>query len=40
MSEWYDNQKKSNGNFRMLLQEQIEQANPRSKLTAEETKTL
>ena len=29
MSEWFDNQKKSTGNFRKLLQERIEKANPR-----------
>jgi len=40
MSEWYDNQKKSNGNSRKLLQELIEKANPRRKLSAEETKRL
>ena len=38
MSEWYDNQKKPNSNFRQLLQEQIENANPRRELTAEESK--
>ena len=40
MSEWYDNQKKPNSNFRKLLQERIEKANPRRKLTAEESKHL
>lgn len=40
MSEWYDNQKKTRSNFRKLLQEHIEKANPRSYLTAEETKRL
>ena len=40
MSEWYENQKKVNSNFRKLLQEQIEKANPRRKLSAEETKRL
>jgi hypothetical protein len=35
-----DNQKKSNGNFRKLLQERIEKANPRRNLTAEETSAL
>ena len=29
MSEWFDNQKQSNGNIRMLLQERIDKANPR-----------
>ena len=40
MSEWYDRQKKPSTNFRKLLQERIEKANPRRKLTAEETKRL
>ena len=40
MSEWYDNQKKSNGNFHKLLQERIDKANPRRKLTSEEAKRL
>ncbi len=40
MSEWLDNQKKPSSNFRKLLQERIEKANPRRKLTAEETKLL
>jgi len=40
MSEWIDNQKKVNGNVQNLLQERIENANPRRKLTAEETKRL
>ena len=40
MSEWYDNQKKQSSNFRKLLQERIEKANPRCELTAEETKRL
>tara|TARA_B100000900_G_scaffold407562_1_gene420436 strand:- start:910 stop:1101 length:192 start_codon:yes stop_codon:yes gene_type:complete len=40
MSEWYDNQKKSSSNFRELLQERIEKANPCRKLSAEETKHL
>jgi hypothetical protein len=40
MSEWYDNQKKPNSNFRKLLQKQIEKANPRCPLTSEETKRL
>ena len=34
MSEWYDNQKKPNSNFRQLLQERIEKVSPRRKLTA------
>ena len=40
MSEWYDSQKKPSGNFRKLLQEQIDKANPRRTLTAEEQKRL
>ena len=40
MSEWLDNQKKESSNFRKLLQERIEKANPRRKLTTEETKRL
>jgi hypothetical protein len=40
MSEWFDSEKKPNGNFRKLLQELIEKANPRRKLTAEEAKRL
>jgi len=40
MSEWLDNQKKASSSFHKLLQERIEKANPRRKLTAEETKRL
>ena len=40
MSEWYDNQKKPNSNFRKLLQEKVDKENPRRKLTAEEAKRL
>jgi len=40
MIEWYDRQKKPSSNFRKLLQERIDKANPRRKLTAEETKRL
>ena len=40
MSEWLDNQKKQSSKFRKLLQERIEKANPRRKLTTEETKRL
>ena len=40
MSEWYDSQKKPSSNFRKLLQERIEKANPRRTLTGEETKRL
>jgi hypothetical protein len=38
MSEWLDKQKKPSCNFRELLQERIEKANPRRKLTSEENK--
>ena len=40
MSEWLYNQNKPNSNFRKLLKEKIEKANPRRKLSAEETKRL
>ena len=41
MSEWFDNQKKPNCDFRKLLQERIEKANPRRKeLTKEEERKL
>jgi hypothetical protein len=40
MSEWLDNQKKQSTKIRKLLQERIENANPRRELTAEETKRL
>ena len=40
MSEWYDSQKKSSSNFRKLLQELIDEGNPRRKLTAEEQRRL
>ena len=40
MSEWLDNQKKLISSIRQLLQERIEQANPRRKLTDEESKRL
>ena len=40
MSEWLDNQKKQSSNFRKLLQQRIEKANPRRNLSAEETKRL
>ena len=39
MSEWYDSQKKSI-NFRNLLRERIDKANPRRKLTAAEKRRL
>ena len=40
MNEWYYSQKKPSGDFRKLLQERIDKANPRRKLTAEEAKRL
>jgi hypothetical protein len=40
MSEWYDSQKQSISSISKLLNERIEKANPRRKLTAEETKRL
>jgi len=40
MSEWFDSQKKSNSNFRQLLQERFEKANQRRQMTTEETKRL
>lgn len=41
MSEWLDNGKETNSsNFRHLLQERIDKANPRRELTAEENKRL
>jgi hypothetical protein len=40
MSEWYDSQTQSSRNFRNLLQERIEEANPRRKLTTDEAKRL
>ena len=40
MSEWIDSQRKPNNTFRKLLQEQIDKANPRRQLTAEEIKRL
>ncbi|MDC1499374.1 hypothetical protein N8390_09530 [Amylibacter sp.] len=40
MSEWYDSQKKPASNIRQFLQERIEQANPRRKLTAVEQRRL
>ncbi len=40
MNEWLDNQKKQSSNFRKLLQERIEKANPRRKLTTEEARRL
>ena len=40
VSEWLDNQKQLSSHFRKLLQEPVEKANPRGKLTTEETKRL
>ncbi|MDA9164407.1 hypothetical protein N9O66_00485 [Alphaproteobacteria bacterium] len=40
MSEWLDNQKNPNINFRQLLQERIDKSNPRRKLSTDETKRL
>ena len=40
MSEWNDGLKQSSSNFRKLLQERIDKANPRRELTAEEAKRL
>jgi hypothetical protein len=40
MSEWYDSQKMPSSNFRKVLQERIDKANPPRELTAEETKRL
>ena len=40
MNEWYDNRNKPNSNFRKLLQERIDEANPRRTLATEETKRL
>ena len=40
MSGWCDSQKQSSSNFRRLLQERIEKANPRRALNSEETKRL
>jgi hypothetical protein len=40
MSVWFENQKKSSGNLSQLMQERIEKANPRRKLSAEEANRL
>ena len=40
MNEWYDSQRKPSSNFRKLLQERIEEANPRRNLAADEAKRL
>ena len=40
MSEWYDSQKKPSGDLYKLLQERLDKANPRRKLSAEEERRL
>ena len=40
MSDWLDNQKQSISSIRKLLQERTEKANPRRKLSSEESKRL
>lgn len=40
MSEWFNSQKQKATNIHRLVQERIEKANPRRKLTAEESKRL
>ena len=40
MSEWFDSQKKPSSDFRKVLQERIDKANPRCNLTTEEAKRL
>ncbi len=40
MSEWYDSQNNPGSNFRKLLQERLDKANPCRILTAEEKKRL
>ena len=40
MSEWYSSQEKRSDNFRKLLQERIEKANPRGKLSTKEARGL
>ena len=40
MSEWYDSQKKPNGNFQKSLQERLDKTNPRRKLAKDETTKL
>ena len=40
MSERFDNQKQSSGNFRHLLQQHVDKINPRRLLTSEEAKRL
>lgn len=40
MSQRHDNQKQTSCNFRQLLQERTDRANPRRALTCEEAKRL
>ena len=40
MSEWHESKRKPNSNFRKLLQERIEQANPRLTFNIEEQRRL
>lgn len=40
MSDWHDSQKQSSGNFRKFLQERVDKANLRLRLSAEEAKRL
>ena len=40
MSEWYDSQKKPSGDFCKLLQERLDKASPRHKLSAKEERRL
>ena len=40
MGSWYDDKKTSDSDFRKLLQQRIEKANPRRNLTVEEVKRL
>lgn len=39
LSEWYDNQKKPGSNFRKLLQERLDRANPRRKVLKKDETT-
>lgn len=40
MSEWYDSQMASSGNFRELVQEMIKKSNPCCTLNSEEARRL
>jgi len=40
MSEWNDGLKQSSSNFRKLLKERIDKANPRRNLNSDETRRL